>query len=278
MKNQTVAILIPTKDRLRLLKRCLDSVFRQSSPPDEIIVVNDGGVDGTRKYLEDLLLTHPNLVVINRERSGGVNTARNQGIKIIRSDWIAFLDDDDEFFESAVKIIRERVNDLENSYSVAYFNTKIENDSETFVGGFQFDKLGKNVARHTYDPSYEETMTKFNLKGDCKQVLRRRLFENDRYRFRETVNGFESYTMNLIARDGNLIRYFDDVLTHIHQESNLQDRLSITAPKKNPWPMFVLHCKQLVEHWRFYTLHPLFLLKKIITMLRLLLRVTKIIF
>jgi len=267
----SLAVLIPTKDRLELLKKALQSIFNQTQNPDEIIVINDGSTDKTDEYLENLKKDHGNLKVINRDKNGGVNTARNQGIKIAISQWIAFLDDDDEFVPDAVKIIKEKISILPETYGVAYFNSEIHRDQETFIGGFQFDRL-KNQDMEFYDPTYQESMTKFNLKGDCKQVLRRSLFENNKYQFPESVNGYESYTMNLLARDGVGIRYFPQVLTIIHQESAVPDRLSIEAPRKNSWPLFVLHFKQLFQHWKFYIWHPLILLKKKLTMTKLLVR------
>jgi glycosyltransferase involved in cell wall biosynthesis len=266
--SPTIAVLIPTKNRRDLLERAIRSVQVQTVRPEEIIVVNDGSTDSTKEWLESLRVD--GLKVINREQSGGVNTARNQGIKGAQSEWIAFLDDDDEFVPEAIEVMKRKIAELPEDYDVAYFNTKIFREGETFVGGFQFDKLEEH--KDFYDPNYEETMTKFNLRGDCKQVMKKSVLLESKYKFPETVNGFESYTMNLLARDGKGIRYFPDVLTHIHQEKALADRLSIIAPRKSPWPMFLLHDKQLFQHWRFYFKHPGEAVKKKMTMFKLLLR------
>ncbi len=267
----TLAVLIPTKNRRALLERALKSVFDQTTPPSEIVVVNDGSSDGTKEFLENLKLTHSNLKVLNRGESGGVNTARNQGIKEAVSEWVAFLDDDDEFVPEAVATMKEKVAMLPSDISTAYFNSKIFRDSTSFIGGFQFQKIKKEGSGEInfYDPSYEETMVKFNLKGDCKQVIRKEVFLEEAYQFPESVNGFESYTMNLIARDNKGIRYFPQELTMIHQESNLYDRLSIIAPKKNPLPLLVLHFKQLFQHRIFYFSHPSYFFGKLVTMMKL---------
>lgn len=268
--NPTVSVLIPTKNRRKLLERSLGSIFKQTNPPDEIIVVNDGSDDDTKEFLNTVASLHCNLKLIHREISGGVNTARNQGIRESSSDWIAFLDDD-EFDINAVETIRKKINEIPKDFFVVYLNSKIYRDDHSFTGGFQFEKLSSNL--NFYDPSYEQTVTKFNLKGDCKPVFRRSLFENKKYLFPQSVNGFESYTMSLIARDKKGIRYFKDIATLIHQEDELIDRLSINAPRKNPWPLFVLHIKQIPDHFKFYITHPLFFLKKIKEMLKLLVRV-----
>src|SRR5690349_2329519 len=100
--NPTITIMIPTKDRLELLERCLMSALNQAVPADEIIVVNDGSTDGTKTFLDEFAKSHPTIHVIHREKNGGVNTARNQGVKTATSDWIANLDDDDEFVPETI--------------------------------------------------------------------------------------------------------------------------------------------------------------------------------
>lgn len=264
----TITILIPTKNRRVFLERALKSVFNQTVLPDEIVVVNDGSIDDTKEFLEKIAANHRILKVINREKSGGVNTARNQGIGESSSDWIAFLDDDDEFDINAIEIIRKKINEIPKDFFVIYLNSKIYRDDHSFTGGFQFEKLNNNL--NFYDPSYEETITKFNLRGDCKPVFRKSLFKNKKYLFPESVNGFESYTMNLIAKDKKGIRYFRDVTTLIHQENELNDRLSINASKKNPLPLLILHIRQVFQHFLFYIKHPPFFFKKFVEMLKLL--------
>ncbi len=268
MTDVKIAVLIPTKNRLSLLKRCISSVYQQTVYPDEVIIVNDGSTDGTSEYLNEIKDIYKNFKIINKDKSGGVNSARNIGINLANSDWVAFLDDDDEFLPKAIELMKERIlNDLPNNFNLAYFNTEIVNSVNKFIGGFQF----KNNELH-YDPTYFDTMTKFNLVGDCKPVIRKTLFKNEKYRFPERVNGFESYTMNLIARDGKGIRYYPDISTIIHQENILTDRLSINASRKNPLPLLVLHLKQILEHFNFYIRNLSLFFNKIITIIRLFIR------
>lgn len=264
-----LSILIPTKNRKKLLERALNSVCNQSVLADEVIVVNDGSNDDTKIFIESFVKLNPqlNIVFIDKPESGGVNTARNQGLNIAKSDWVAFLDDDDEFLSDAIQKIKNKIKEIPPNIDVVYFNTLIDKGDVKFNGGFQFDKV--KIEEDFYDPSYEETMLKFNLKGDCKPVFRKSLFDDKKYLFPESVNGFESYTMNLIARDGMGIRYINDIVTYVHQEPNLSDRLSLVAPKKKPLPLLVLHLKQIPQHFYFYIKHPFILLRKIIEMTKL---------
>lgn len=230
-----------------------------------IIVVDDAGTDDTERFMETYK-DNPRITYIKKEKNGGVNSARNLAILQSKAEWVAFLDDDDEFLQDAIEIIYKRIGELPKSYNVAYFNSIIKTDNNEYVGGFQFKK-----EEGFYDPSYEETMLKFNLKGDCKPVFRRSLFENKKYLFPESVNGFESYTMNLLAKDNKGIRYFSDKTTLVHFQNEIK-HISHTAPRKNPWPLFVLHSRQIPQHFWFYIKHPVFFSKKLITMSKLLLR------
>ncbi len=88
------SVIIPTFNRVELLKRALDSVFGQRFKEFEMIVVDDGSTDGTREYLEDLgaavkFWTQPN---------SGPSGARNTGVRQARGEYLAFLDSDDLWF------------------------------------------------------------------------------------------------------------------------------------------------------------------------------------
>lgn len=254
MKN-SITILIATKNRCDLLKNALESVFAQTVKPNQIIIVNDGSVDGTKDFLDKIKNKQTNISVINRDVSGGVNCARNDGIKVNKSKWIAFLDDDDLFVPNAVEIMSDKLLNL-SSYGIVFFNTLIKKDNSDFIGGFQFDQ-----GVDEYEPTYFETMTKFRLKGDCKPVFNSDLFINDLYLFPQSVNGFESVVIKKISRDGFKIKYFKDVLTIIDQKSNI-DHISVSAPAKNPKAYLKIHEQDFIDNKKFYLENKIILSKK----------------
>lgn len=90
-----VSVVIPTRGRPALLLRALDSVFAQSCPPREVVVVVDGPDEPTRSALAGC--AHPALRVIFNPRQLTAAGARNAGVAEARGSWIAFLDDDDEW-------------------------------------------------------------------------------------------------------------------------------------------------------------------------------------
>ena len=93
LSEATIAVVIPTYQRAQVVERAIASVRRQSRPADEIVVVDDGSTDGTAERLRE---SFPDVTVLTQENLG-VSAARNHGIRKSVSDWIAFLDSDDEW-------------------------------------------------------------------------------------------------------------------------------------------------------------------------------------
>ena len=90
------SVVIPLYNKGPHIERALRSVQAQTVQPREIIVVDDGSTDGGYEWLEGLDL--PNLILERRGLPGpGGYAARNRGIELATSEWIAFLDADDEW-------------------------------------------------------------------------------------------------------------------------------------------------------------------------------------
>jgi len=96
-----ISVVIPTFNRCELLRRALLSVLAQTLPPAEIIVIDDGSSDGTA----DMVSKEFSQVRYYYQENNGVSSARNLGIQHASSDWIAFLDSDDEWLTE--KLVRQ---------------------------------------------------------------------------------------------------------------------------------------------------------------------------
>jgi glycosyltransferase involved in cell wall biosynthesis len=92
-----VSVILPTRDRLTQLRRAVSSVCAQSERRLELIVVDDGSTDGTWEYLERLPAEEGRIRVVRNAVSMGGSGARNEGIRLSRGKWLAFIDDDDEW-------------------------------------------------------------------------------------------------------------------------------------------------------------------------------------
>src|SRR4030042_2875032 len=96
-----VSVIIPTYNRLPMLKEAVDSVLAQGFEDIELMVVDDGSTDGTAEELKRYggrvnLSQHP----VNK----GGSAARNKGLLHARGKYIAFLDSDDLWVKGNLKI------------------------------------------------------------------------------------------------------------------------------------------------------------------------------
>ncbi len=98
--DDSIAVIIPTYNRVDTLKRALDSVFAQTIAVQEICVVDDGSTDGTR----ELIVHDYPAVGYVYQQNRGVSAARNIGVKNTRSTWLAFLDSDDKWLPQKLQL------------------------------------------------------------------------------------------------------------------------------------------------------------------------------
>ncbi len=91
-RSLSISVVIPTRNRARLLDRALRSLAAQQRLPDQVVVVDNGSTDDTarvaRSFDGSLNLT------LVREETVGIPHARNAGLRHCRGDVVAFIDDD----------------------------------------------------------------------------------------------------------------------------------------------------------------------------------------
>ncbi|MEP9400283.1 glycosyltransferase family 2 protein [Sphingomonas sp. VNH70] len=91
----SVTVVIPTFGRPQLVCRAVRSVLAQTMADHEIIVVIDGDDPATREALGTI--GDPRLRWISHDGKRGAGQARDTGAEAAAGDWVAFLDDDDEW-------------------------------------------------------------------------------------------------------------------------------------------------------------------------------------
>ncbi len=148
-----ISFVIPTKDRLEWIGECLVSTMDQTEKDIEIIVVNDGSMDGTKEFLDDWAVKDPRVKVIHNETSIGCGNSRNIGAKLASSEIIGIMDDDDEMPNDRAEATLRWFNEHPESelinfpyVRVGYFGEVLE----TFMGS-EFDHEGYEK---TGNPNY----------------------------------------------------------------------------------------------------------------------------
>ena len=140
---KSISVIIPSYNRARLLPRCLASVIGQNYAPAEIIIVDDGSTDTTKKLVSRC---HPEIKLIS-QKNQGVSAARNAGIRAAKGDWLAFLDSDDTWFPDKLE---RQVRKIENSSGecVVHTNELWVRDGVRVNQMRKHRKYGGSIFRH----------------------------------------------------------------------------------------------------------------------------------
>lgn len=88
------SIIVVTRDNLPVLRLCLESVLAAAEEPQELIVVDNGSVDGTPRYLAELAQENPAVRVIRNSENRGFAAGCNQGLAAAVGEVLVLLNDD----------------------------------------------------------------------------------------------------------------------------------------------------------------------------------------
>lgn len=95
-------VVIPCYNRAQVVADAVASVLAQDHAPTRIIVVDDGSSDNSAAVIRRLALVYDGLLVAAMlPRNGGASNARNVGVSLCHSPWVAFLDSDDVWMPGA---------------------------------------------------------------------------------------------------------------------------------------------------------------------------------
>jgi glycosyltransferase involved in cell wall biosynthesis len=103
MSRPSISVVIPTYNSGHLVVDAIDHALNQTDPADEIIVIDDGSTDDTASRLAH----YGDRIRLAVQPNGGVSSARNHGIRLASSDYVAFCDADDVWHSRKLEFQRK---------------------------------------------------------------------------------------------------------------------------------------------------------------------------
>jgi hypothetical protein len=103
----TVSVIIHTYNNEKFIAETVESVLNQTYKDYEIIVVDDGSEDGTR----DALIPYMQKIRYHYKENGGIASAKNAGICLSQTEFVAFLDHDDLWVPDKLQLQMECFNE-----------------------------------------------------------------------------------------------------------------------------------------------------------------------
>ena len=208
--KELVSIVIPTYKRPGMLERAINSCLKQTYKNIEIILIDDNNPNTEgRKLTEEFVKKHENnekIKYVRMEKNGGGCLARNRGVRESNGTYIAFLDDDDYFFETKIE---------------EQLKYMIDNNLDaSFTGSETFDETKNQlikVKRYTNFGKYDDIL-KFHL---VEMIVSPQTFMYKKDVFLQ-IGGFdivpaghEYYLMYKTIINNYKIGYLNNVLTRI---------------------------------------------------------------
>ena len=95
-----ISIIVPIYNTEQYLPRCIDSILSQSLTDFELLLIDDGSIDGSGAIC-DAFAEKDNRVRVFHKENGGVSSARNLGLNEAKGEWVCFVDSDDELMPNA---------------------------------------------------------------------------------------------------------------------------------------------------------------------------------
>jgi glycosyltransferase involved in cell wall biosynthesis len=100
----TISVIIPAYNGGVTIGNAIESILRQTRPPEEIIVSDDCSTDSTP---DAIVRFGARLKYVRRAQNGGLSANRNTGVRTSRGEWLLFLDQDDELLPHALESLSQ---------------------------------------------------------------------------------------------------------------------------------------------------------------------------
>ena len=101
MAEPTVCVIVPTYNHAPLLKKALESLIAQTFTDWEVVVINNFSGDDTIQIVESF--NDSRIRITNFRNSGVIAASRNEGLRLAKGKYIAFLDSDDLWYPNKLQ-------------------------------------------------------------------------------------------------------------------------------------------------------------------------------
>lgn len=129
--NSKVSIIIPIYNSRKYLSTCINSILEQTYQNIEIIIIDDGSTDNSKKIVEEYIREN-NLIKYFYKKNGGVSSARNMGIEKATGKYLFFVDSDDMIEKDAINKCMELINEYDYLF-VKRINNKAKYKNKNIV-------------------------------------------------------------------------------------------------------------------------------------------------
>ncbi len=151
-----ISVIVPVYKCEEYIHRCVNSILNQTFKDFELILIDDGSPDRSGELCNEIAKKDGRIRVIHQE-NGGQASARNQGVKAARGEWLHFVDCDDAIHPQMLEKL--------------YWAVKSNGVKMSICGAYQGEELPKSFSS-LFSESSEKilTMNEKNILHLCKDL------------------------------------------------------------------------------------------------------------
>ncbi len=167
------SIIVPVYNVEKYLKRCLDSIFKQTFEDYEVIIVNDGSSDNSDVIIKSY---DDKRIKYFKQENKGLSAARNKGVKEACGEYILFLDSDDYLSP----LLLENINSsLDNKPDIVRYQVReVYDDKSIDYNEEGFSNLSGEMA-------FAKIVNYHFVEMACCYVFRLKYFQKEKFKFKE---------------------------------------------------------------------------------------------
>ncbi len=188
MVNPKISVVVPVYNVESYLRRCVDSILNQAFDDFEILLVDDGSLDGSGRICDEYSAVNPKVRTLH-QKNYGVTKARESGVENSRGEWITFVDSDDYLPATALQdmygeAVKNRYDIIVARYSSRKYPveeiTCEQNRSLSIVGKIMHSGPVARLIRKTLFDEHTLDIPRNVRKGEDMLMNIRLAFNNDK--------------------------------------------------------------------------------------------------
>ncbi len=202
-----LSVIIPVYNAQDYLRRCLESVCKQTLRDTEIICVNDCSKDNSIYILKEYAQVYPNIKVIDCKENGGESVARNIGLDNATGEYLAFVDNDDE---------------IDLDFYEKLYNRALETNADIVKGNVKTIDYDGNIKESELNPQILNTNNKWYFHYEWwSAIYKTKLINENNIRLPEGyILGGDCLFLNKVLSLIKNIQVVNDTYYYWHRREN----------------------------------------------------------
>lgn len=210
-----ISVIVPVYNVEEYLPRCIESIIGQTYSDLEIILVDDGSLDGSGRICDEYKAIDNRIVVVHKQ-NGGASSARNIGLENSRGEYIGFVDGDDYIAPNMYEQLLDSLIRYNADFATGGIVEKRLDGSELMRGC-----QGNGIIIQNREEAFIDFFVKlkYNRSSCCCKLFKRKVINDERFTL-GTLGEDVDFIYRIIDRSNAIVCINTPVYYYDHRETS----------------------------------------------------------